>query len=180
MNVNIVAMNNKKINKFSEDMQEMYYLLKNQKLDSNKPPKELCSAKAYLQYYILPILLPAINELLTHIQKNNILSKRRSRFNACDYISEYLYRNNPRYSNRADAFLEDIPFVQRIMLKNPRPPLPLSLVWSDEEAAIKIQSFWRGYAVRKLENVQELRNYQNEMRTVSCEILFPVQVYMKK
>ncbi len=30
---------------------------------------------------------------------------------------------------------------------SPRPPLPLSLVWTEFQAAIVIQSFWRGYKV---------------------------------
>lgn len=30
---------------------------------------------------------------------------------------------------------------------SPRPPLPLSLVWTEDEAALVIQSRWRGYQV---------------------------------
>ena len=30
---------------------------------------------------------------------------------------------------------------------SPRPPLPLSLVWNEEEATQKIQAFYRGYQV---------------------------------
>lgn len=30
---------------------------------------------------------------------------------------------------------------------SPRPPLPLSLIWTEEEAALVIQSQWRGYLV---------------------------------
>ncbi len=36
---------------------------------------------------------------------------------------------------------------------SPRPPLPMSLLWSEEEASLIIQSFWRGYKVSIDSNV---------------------------
>lgn len=39
-------------------------------------------------------------------------------------------------------------FLSLFYSRSPRPPLPLSLLLSDEEAAIIIQSFFRGYLVK--------------------------------
>jgi len=47
---------------------------------------------------------------------------------------------------------------------SPRPPLPLSLIWTEEEAVRVIQSHWRGFLIRRNAEVQELRQWQREWR----------------
>ncbi|XP_065066067.1 IQ domain-containing protein K-like [Rhopilema esculentum] len=139
-----------------------------------------CSAKEYLEKEIFPVLLPALDKMLRSAVENDALKWKRTKFNACDYLTEYLYNNNPRHTEREETSLWNIPFVQRINAENPRPPLPLSLILTDEEAAIIIQSFWRGCVVRMDEEVQELRKYQKEMREQEYDIVLKVEDFWKK
>ena len=53
--------------------------------------------------------------------------------------------------------LEDIPFVQEHWKEHPRPPLPKSLIWSEGEAMLIIQSFYRGYKVKTFIFLHETR-----------------------
>ena len=42
--------------------------------------------------------------------------------------------------------------------------MPKSLIWTEEEACIKIQSYYRGHLVRRDPEVQELRKWQRDLR----------------
>ncbi|KAG9340431.1 hypothetical protein JZ751_021544 [Albula glossodonta] len=75
----------------------------------------------YVEERVFPVLLLGLEAMLKEAQRHQCLERKRTRFNPCDFLTEWLY--------------------------NPRPPIPLSLRLSDSEAAVLIQSFWRGYKV---------------------------------
>ena len=141
--------------------------------------EKTCTAKEYVENLIFPTLLPGLERMLLAAEKNLVFERKRTKFNACDFLTEYLYQNNPKHKRR-EAQLHNIPFVQKILSVKPRPPLPLSLQWSESEAAVVIQSFWRGFVVRKDPKVQELRQYQREMRQESCHITLKMEEFWKK
>lgn len=139
-----------------------------------------CSPGEYLEKSLFPVLLPAIDHMLSSAKENEVFERKRTKFNACDFITEYLYRNNPAHGGRSDTELGEIPFVKEILAKNPRPPLPLSLQWSESQAAVCVQAFWKGYVVRKRPDVAELREYQKEMREASYHIMSKVEDFWKE
>ncbi|XP_046355021.2 IQ domain-containing protein K-like [Haliotis rufescens] len=126
------------------------------------PNKDTCTAREYLEHYVLPVLLPALEAMLRQAKTEKCFERKRTKFNALDFITEYLYRRNPQYTDRGETDLWSIPFVQEWLKEHPRPPLPLSLIWTEEEAALIIQSYWRGYLVRRVPEIQELRQWQKE------------------
>jgi len=116
------------------------------------PDPKLCDPTQYLESYVFPVLMPALAEMLKEAGLRKCFEKRLFGFNACDFLTEYLYRENHNLTdreklNRKSTDLYNIPFVVEWTLEHPRPPLPLSLVWTEEEAAVKIQSFYRGHLV---------------------------------
>ncbi|BFZ18146.1 hypothetical protein BsWGS_21184 [Bradybaena similaris] len=130
------------------------------------PNRFICSPTEYLNYYVFPWLLPALEAMMKEAKMEKCFERKRTKFNACDFITEYLYTHNPNAGQevRKDMQFCDIPFVKQWLTDHPRPPLPKSLIWTEEEAAVVIQSFWRGYLVRRLPDVQELRLWQREWR----------------
>ncbi|XP_037670290.1 IQ domain-containing protein K isoform X4 [Choloepus didactylus] len=97
-----------------------------------------CSPKEYLETFVFPVLLPGLSSLLHQAKKEKCFERKRTKFIACDFLTEWLY--------------------------NPRPPIPLSLLFLEEDAALYIQSFWRGYLVRCRPEIQELRQWQKKLR----------------
>uniref|UniRef100_A0A8P0TQ49 IQ motif containing K n=2 Tax=Canis lupus familiaris TaxID=9615 RepID=A0A8P0TQ49_CANLF len=97
-----------------------------------------CSPKEYLETFIFPVLLPGMASLLHQAKKEKCFERKRTKFIACNFLTEWLY--------------------------NPRPPIPLSLLLTEEEAALSIQSFWRAYLVRCDPEIQELRQWQKKLR----------------
>lgn len=146
------------------------------------PNRTTCTPTAYLNHYVFPTLLPALEAMLRQAKQEKCFERRRTKFNACDSITEHLYGHNPNSSDgqRQDTVLWDIPFVKEWLKDHPRPPLPMSLIWTEEEAALIIQSFWRGYLVRRGPEVQELRVWQREWQEENRGIQHRVSEFWEK
>ncbi|CAG7723365.1 unnamed protein product [Allacma fusca] len=120
-----------------------------------------CRAKDYMEYYVFPYLMPAIEALVMFLFKNQILQCRLSTFNPLDFLTEYLYNRNPLFPERhpQPTPLFEINFVKRWLAKYPRKLLPKWLQMSGDEATRIIQRSFRGYLVRKRDDVQEMRAF---------------------
>ncbi|TRZ21188.1 hypothetical protein HGM15179_005949 [Zosterops borbonicus] len=128
------------------------------------PDPTKCSPREYLEFYIFPVVLPGLAALLQEAEKKKCFERRRTKFIPSDFLTEWLYNNNPKRKDESFTELFSIPFVKDWIKDHPRPPIPLSLLLSEEEASILIQSFWRGYRVRCDSEIQELRQWQRKFR----------------
>jgi len=129
-----------------------------------------CSSVKYIRTQMIPIIREALTQMIDTAEDNDVFKyKRKNKFNPCDFLTEFLYNNNPKRKGEDPVSLSDIPFVSKWDKTHPRPILPLSMRISEEKAAIMIQSWWRGIAVRKRPEVLELREYQEEWRKANRE-----------
>ncbi|XP_072798799.1 IQ domain-containing protein K isoform X3 [Vicugna pacos] len=132
------------------------------KLETINP--KTCSPKEYLEMFIFPVLLPGIAKLLQQAKKEKCFERKRTRFIACDFLTEWLYNQNPKKIGEPFTEFFSIPFVEEWLKDHPRPAIPLSLLLTEEAAALYIQSFWRAYLVRCDPEIQGLRQWQKKLR----------------
>ncbi|KAM6155694.1 IQ domain-containing protein K [Rhynchocyon petersi] len=131
---------------------------------SKTTDSKTCPPRDYLEMFVFPVLLPGIASLLHQAKNEKCFERKRTKFLACDFLTEWLYNHNSKRADEPFTDFVSIPFVAEWLKHHPRPPLPLSLLLTEEEAAVLIQSFWRGYLARCDPEIQELRHWQKKLR----------------
>nr|XP_054390796.1 IQ domain-containing protein K isoform X9 [Pongo abelii] len=71
-----------------------------------------CSPKEYLETFIFPVLLPGMASLLYQAKKEKCFERKRTKFIACDFLTEWLYNQNPKRAGEPFTEFFSIPFVE--------------------------------------------------------------------
>lgn len=121
---------------------------------------DIVPARTYVEREVYPALLPALEHALTEASSRKCLDNHKCIFNAVDSMAEYLWNKNPRH-NRGKSWTNvfEIPAMKRCLQEHPRPYYPLSWLLRDDQAALIIQTAYRGFRIRRREDVQEMRRF---------------------
>ncbi|KAI4551904.1 hypothetical protein MJT46_020135, partial [Ovis ammon polii x Ovis aries] len=122
-----------------------------------------CSPKEFLEMFIFPVLLPGMASLLHQAKKEKCFEVILAH---CFLVNQTygVTSQNPKRIGEPFTEFFSIPFVEEWLKLHPRPAIPLSLLLTESEAALCIQSFWRAYLVRCDPEIQELRQWQKKLR----------------
>ncbi|GJQ68279.1 hypothetical protein Trydic_g16875 [Trypoxylus dichotomus] len=142
---------------FDENMEEVEVYQQSERAD-DCPPNPVIT---YLNQEIFGILLDILERTLYKAIETSSLECHKTPFNPMDFIAEQLWNLNPKYPERRESWVSvfDTEWAKKDLKKNPRPFFPLSWIWSKEYAVLKIQSYMRGYWIRRREDVQEVRQF---------------------
>ncbi|XP_066498983.1 IQ domain-containing protein K [Hoplias malabaricus] len=141
----------------------------------SSPGFQQCPNILYLERSVFPVLLPGLDAMLREALKHQCLKKEGTTFNGCDFLTEWLYNKNEKRAGNNILDFQKIPFVRDWLSKHPRPAVPITLQLTDEQAALLIQAFWRGYKIRTRPDVQELRQWQKKLREENRDVVKAVQ-----
>uniref|UniRef100_A0A3Q2ZKZ1 IQ motif containing K n=1 Tax=Hippocampus comes TaxID=109280 RepID=A0A3Q2ZKZ1_HIPCM len=104
----------------------------------------------YMEEKLFPVLVPALEAVLKEAERQGCLQVCSLHLTIGFFANVEFH--NPRRQGQPPRQFNNIPFVRAWLSMH------------DEQAALIIQSFWRGYKVRAQPHVQELRQWQMNLR----------------